>query len=65
VDRVVSAVGLLILLPFLVAIGLAVRLTSPGPALFRQTRLGLHGREFTVFKFRTMTQDAESLRAFV
>jgi exopolysaccharide biosynthesis polyprenyl glycosylphosphotransferase len=65
VDRVVSAVGLLILLPFLVAIGLAVRLTSPGPALFRQTRLGLHGREFTVLKFRTMTQDAESLRASV
>ena len=63
VDRVVSAVALLILLPFLVAIGLAVRLTSPGPALFRQTRLGLHGREFTVLKFRTMTQDAESLRA--
>ena len=59
VDRVASAVGLLILLPWLVAIGLAVRLTSPGPALFRQTRAGLHGREFTVFKFRTMTRDAE------
>jgi exopolysaccharide biosynthesis polyprenyl glycosylphosphotransferase len=63
VDRVVSAVALLILLPVLVAIGLAVRLTSPGPALFRQTRVGFHGREFTVVKFRTMTQDAESLRA--
>ena len=65
VDRVVSAVALLILLPLLVAIGLAVRLTSPGPALFRQTRVGLHGREFTVLKFRTMTRDAESLRASV
>jgi exopolysaccharide biosynthesis polyprenyl glycosylphosphotransferase len=64
-DRVVSAVGLLVLLPFLLAIGLAVRITSPGPALFRQRRVGLHGREFTVIKFRTMTRDAEALRATV
>jgi len=64
-DRAVSAVAVLILLPLLVAIGLAVRLTSRGPALFRQTRHGLHGREFTVLKFRTMTRDAESLRASV
>jgi exopolysaccharide biosynthesis polyprenyl glycosylphosphotransferase len=63
VDRVVSALGLLILLPMLLAIGFFVRLTSPGPALFRQTRVGLHGRKFTVLKFRTMTRDAESLRA--
>jgi exopolysaccharide biosynthesis polyprenyl glycosylphosphotransferase len=61
-DRVVSALGLLILLPLLLAIALVIRLTSPGPALFRQTRVGLHGREFTVLKFRTMTRDAESLR---
>jgi len=63
VDRVLAAVALVILLPLLVAIGLAVRLTSPGPALFKQKRGGLHGREFTVLKFRTMTRDAESLRA--
>ena len=53
VDRVVSAVPLFLLLPFPVGIGPAVRLTSPGPALFRQKRVGLHGREFTVLKFRT------------
>jgi exopolysaccharide biosynthesis polyprenyl glycosylphosphotransferase len=64
-DRVISALGLLILLPLLLTIGLLVRLTSHGPALFRQTRVGLHGREFTVLKFRTMTRDAESLRASV
>ena len=51
VDRVVSV----LLLPFLVGIGLAVRLSSPGPALFPQKRVGLHGRELTVFKFRPMT----------
>jgi exopolysaccharide biosynthesis polyprenyl glycosylphosphotransferase len=64
-DRVVSALGLLILLPFLLAIGLTVRITSPGPALFRQKRVGLRGREFTVIKFRTMKRDAEALRASV
>jgi exopolysaccharide biosynthesis polyprenyl glycosylphosphotransferase len=64
-DRAVSAVAVLILLPLLVAIGLAIRLTSRGPALFRQARDGLHGRQFTVLKFRTMTRDAESLRASV
>ena len=65
VDRIASAVGLLILLPLLVAIAIAVRITSPGPALFRQTRVGLHGRQFTVLKFRTMTRDAEALRTSV
>jgi exopolysaccharide biosynthesis polyprenyl glycosylphosphotransferase len=65
VDRIVSAASLLILLPLLVAIGLAVRFTSPGPALFRQTRVGFHGRGFTVLKFRTMTRDAEALRTTV
>ena len=63
VDRLLAAVALVILLPLLVAIGLAVRLTSPGPALFKQKRAGLHTREFTVLKFRTMTRDAESMRA--
>jgi exopolysaccharide biosynthesis polyprenyl glycosylphosphotransferase len=62
-DRLVSAAALVILFPLLVGIGLAVRISSPGPALFRQRRVGFHGREFTVVKFRTMTQDAESLRA--
>jgi len=58
-DRTVAAVWLVALLPVLVGIGVAVRLTSRGPALFRQVRVGLGGRHFVLWKFRTMTVDAE------
>lgn len=58
-DLVAASCALLMLLPLLAAIGVAIRLTGPGPALFRQTRVGLHGREFTMLKFRTMRHDAE------
>ncbi|WP_214326057.1 sugar transferase [Nonomuraea sediminis] len=58
-DRVV-AFGLLVLLaPLLAGLAVAVRMTSPGPALFRQTRVGRDGRPFTIVKFRTMRPDAE------
>jgi exopolysaccharide biosynthesis polyprenyl glycosylphosphotransferase len=43
-------------------IGLAIRLTSPGPVLFRQSRSGLNGRPFTIYKFRTMVTNAEQLK---
>jgi sugar transferase (PEP-CTERM system associated) len=55
----VAATALLILLPFIPLIALSVKLSSPGPVLFRQTRVGRHGEVFTLFKFRTMRQDAE------
>ena len=48
-----------ILLPLEVLIALLVRLTSRGAAIYRQTRVGQHGREFTLYKFRTMRRDAE------
>jgi sugar transferase (PEP-CTERM system associated) len=59
VSITVSFIGLAICLPFIPFIILAVRLTSPGPIFFRQTRVGLRGRHFSVLKFRTMRQDAE------
>lgn len=55
VDWITAAVAGLVLFPFLLAIGIAIQRTSPGPALFRQRRIGYKGRPFTVYKFRTMS----------
>ena len=52
-----------ILLPVLGMVALAVRLDSPGPILFRQQRTGRHGVRFGMFKFRTMVENAEELKA--
>jgi exopolysaccharide biosynthesis polyprenyl glycosylphosphotransferase len=58
-DKVGAAVGLVVLSPVFLAIGLAVRLTSPGPAIYQQVRLGINGRPFPMLKFRTMVEDAD------
>lgn len=54
VDIALSLVGLLALSPFLLLVALAIMLSSPGPAIFSQTRLGLNGKPFKIYKFRTM-----------
>ncbi len=54
VDRLVAAVALLVLWPFLLIVAFLVRLDSQGPAIFRQKRIGFRGVPFTVYKFRTM-----------
>ncbi|MFN3597556.1 MAG: sugar transferase [Rubricoccaceae bacterium] len=58
-DVVISAAVLVVGLPLWIALGVLVRLTSPGPAIYRQTRVGQHGRPFTMLKYRTMVDGAE------
>lgn len=61
-DRSAAAFGLLVLAPLLLAIAILVRLTSAGPALYVQTRVGRGGRRFRMVKFRSMIADADSQR---
>jgi putative colanic acid biosynthesis UDP-glucose lipid carrier transferase len=63
-DRVFALAVLIPLLPLFIVLGIAVKLSSPGPVLFRQKRRGIDGREFNIFKFRTMKVDSDGA-AFV
>jgi exopolysaccharide biosynthesis polyprenyl glycosylphosphotransferase len=63
VDVALSSVALIVFAPFALLIGVAIRAGSRGPALFTQTRAGLGGRPFRMYKFRTMVCDAEDLLA--
>lgn len=60
-DLAIGLPALALSLPVMGALALLVRLDSPGPALFRHERVGLHGRPFQVNKFRTMVVDAEKM----
>lgn len=59
VDVVISAIGLLLLSPFFLLLALVIKLDSHGPVFYRGERVGLHGRSFKIYKFRTMVADAE------
>jgi exopolysaccharide biosynthesis polyprenyl glycosylphosphotransferase len=62
IERVVALVGLVLLLPLLLAVAVAIKLDSAGPVLYRQTRVGRNGKHFTVLKFRSMTDGADNVR---
>jgi exopolysaccharide biosynthesis polyprenyl glycosylphosphotransferase len=62
IDLAVSLVLLIVLAPVFLVIALLVRFSSGGPILFRQTRVGLNKRQFTIYKFRTMIADAEKVQ---
>ena len=64
-DIVASAAALWLLLPLFVVVATVIRLTSRGPVFFKQTRVGLHGRQFHMLKFRSMVANADSLKAFL
>jgi len=55
IDFFLALLGLFLLFPLLLIVAVAVRLDSPGPILFRQTRTGLNGKPFKIYKYRTMT----------
>ncbi|MFC9976926.1 sugar transferase [Spirillospora sp. NPDC127200] len=59
-DRTGALAGLLVLSPLLLVVAVLIKLTDRGPVMFRQTRVGRDGGEFTVYKFRTMVEDAEA-----
>jgi exopolysaccharide biosynthesis polyprenyl glycosylphosphotransferase len=58
-DIVGAMIGLVVGAPVMALIGLAIRLNSPGPIIFHQTRIGSHGKPFEIFKFRSMRKGAE------
>ena len=65
IDMIVSAAALLLLSPLLALIAVGIKLSSPGPVLFRQRRMGKEGHYFEILKFRTMIADAEERKSEV
>jgi putative colanic acid biosynthesis UDP-glucose lipid carrier transferase len=63
-DYIIATLVLLLVSPLMIAIAIAIKLTSPGSVIFKQRRYGLDGREITVYKFRTMTvsEDDDNIR---
>ena len=63
IDVILAAAALVLLLPIMFIVAMLIRLTSKGPAIFRQERCGLNGRRFVFYKFRSMCDGAEDMKA--
>ena len=63
IDIMLSAVALVISSPIMLGVAIAIKLDDGGPVLFKQTRVGLHGKPFTMYKFRSMVTNAEEIKA--
>lgn len=63
IDVILAGAALVFLMPVMALLALLIKITSPGPAIFRQVRCGLNGRRFVCFKFRSMCADAEKMKA--
>jgi lipopolysaccharide/colanic/teichoic acid biosynthesis glycosyltransferase len=61
-DIILSALGIALFLPFSIIFAVLIKLTSKGPVIFKQTRVGIGGKPFTCYKFRSMVADAEAKR---
>ena len=61
-DVIASFLGLVILSPIFLIVAILIKLESKGPAIFSQSRIGLNGKEFKMYKFRSMVQNAEELK---
>ena len=59
IDTLLSLIALIVFSPVIIITSIAIKLTSTGPVLFKQRRLGLHGKEFTIYKFRSMKVGTE------
>ncbi|GBF83952.1 exopolysaccharide biosynthesis polyprenyl glycosylphosphotransferase [Aphanothece sacrum FPU3] len=62
-DIIGSLLGIIVLCPLFLGVAIAIQLSSPGPVFFRQERIGLHGKVFQMWKFRTMVTNAHKLQA--
>jgi exopolysaccharide biosynthesis polyprenyl glycosylphosphotransferase len=62
-DFAIAFTALIVLAPIFLVIALLIKLTSPGPVIYRQSRCGLNGRRFTFYKFRSMVDNAEQMKA--
>lgn len=60
-DIVLSTIGIIVLSPILIIVAIAIKVSAPGPILFKQERLGKNGKPFYIYKFRTMIVNAEHI----